>query len=314
MRALYPGLKPYQTHHLPVTRLHTLYLEECGNPSGIPVLILPDQPGSGCQPYQRQLFDPARYRMILLDPRGCGHSTPHGELQDNHTQALLTDLAWIHEQFQVTQWLVYGNFWGSTLALLYAEAHPTHLLGVILCNVFLAQLDDIAWLIEDGANRFYPEQWEHFRRGVPLHDRHQHLKGYYQQLTGENHIQQMQASKQWNNWLATLLGQTLSSEENNSTGLAQARIQAHYFTQQCFLRDQQILQNINRLEELPGIILHGRFNVPTPVYNAWKLKRQWADCVIKILPSDRHNLQTPEYLDAVINAGEFFAEQYGGLP
>ena len=312
MRGPFPNIKPYQTHQLAVSEIHTLYIEECGNPDGMPVLVLQDEPGLGCQPYHRQFFNPERYRIILFDQRGSGRAAPQGELKDNHTTALLDDISHIRQHLEVTQWLVFGNYWGATLALLYAQAHPFHLFGLVLSNVFLGREEDIDWIFSEGAHRFYPEQWEAFQKGVRVSERHDLLPAYYQQLTGNNDIAQRQAAKKWANWLDTLSAEELSNDTDVSrSSLGQARIEAHFYHHQCFLKGDQIMNNVHRLEEIPGIILHGRYSIVSPLINAWRLKRQWGDTAISVLPDVGHNLFAPAMTEAILNATFFFAEQYG---
>ena len=200
MRVLFPDIKPYATQRLAVDSLHTLYIEECGNPSGLPVLFLHGGPGAGCEPMHRRFFDPQRYRIVLFDQRGSGQSSPHAELRDNTTWHLVADIEKLREHLNIDRWVVFGGSWGSTLALAYAETHPDRVLGLILRGVFLCRDQDIHWFYQHGANRLFPDLWEHFLAPIPAVEQHDLIHAYHRRLTGADELERLRAARAWSTW------------------------------------------------------------------------------------------------------------------
>ena len=263
MRVLFPDIKPYATQRLVMDSLHTLYVEECGNPNGLPVLFLHGGPGAGCEPMHRRFFDPQRYRIVLFDQRGSGQSSPHAELRDNTTWHLVADIEKLREHFNIDRWVVFGGSWGSTLALAYAETHPDRVLGLILRGVFLCRDRDIHWFYQHGANRLFPDLWEHFLAPIPAAEQNDLIHAYHRRLTGANELERLRAARAWSVWE----GATLSLESNPATvehfsdahrALSLARIECHYFVNQCFMELDQLLRDADRLRTIPGVIVHGR--------------------------------------------------------
>lgn len=314
MRILFPEIKPYSTFQFPVDDLHTLYVEECGNPQGLPVLFLHGGPGAGCEPMHRRFFDPERYRIVLFDQRGAGQSTPHAELHNNTLWHLIADIEKLRAHLGIQQWVLFGGSWGSTLALAYAETHPERVLGLILRGIFLCREDDIQWFYQSGASRLFPDLWEHFLAPIPVAERHDLLTAYYHRLTSSNELERLRAAKAWSVWE----GSTLTLESNPSViehfgeariALSLARIECHYFFNHCFMEPGQLLRDAGRLHSIPGVIVHGRYDVVCPLDNAWALHQAWPQAELRIVTPAGHAVSEPGIVDALITATQQFASQ-----
>lgn len=314
MRQLFPASTPYQTHRLPVSGGHVLYIEECGRQDGIPVVFLHGGPGAGCEPYHRRFFDPGVYRVILFDQRGCGRSQPHAELHENTTTTLLGDIETIRSYLGIEKWLVFGGSWGSTLALVYAESHPARVHGLILRGIFLCRKRDIDWFYQDGASSVLPDYWQDYVAVIPEAERGNMVAAYYRRLTGDDEIARMAAAKAWSVWegrASTLLPRTavLDHFSNPLTALSLARIECHYFMNDSFLEDNQILNQAGRLHEIPGVIVHGRYDVVCPLEQAWLLHAAWPQSLLEIIPDAGHSATEPGIVDALLRATEEFARR-----
>ncbi|HQC72020.1 MAG TPA: prolyl aminopeptidase [Candidatus Competibacteraceae bacterium] len=314
MRVLFPDIKPYATSRLAVDARHTLYIEECGNPEGLPVLFLHGGPGGGCEPLHRRFFDPQRYRIVLFDQRGSGQSTPHAELRDNTTWDLVADIERLRTHLGIERWVVFGGSWGSTLALAYAETHPQQVLGLILRGIFLCRDQDIHWFYQQGASRLFPDLWEHFLAPIPLAERDDLVQAYYRRLTGANELERLRAAKAWSVWE----GSTLSLEHNSHTieqfsearrALSLARIECHYFVNQCFLEPDQLVRDAGRLRGIPGVIVHGRYDVICPLDGAWALHQAWPEAELRIITPAGHAASEPGIVDALVTATQAFADR-----
>ncbi len=307
MYKLYPEIKPYATHRLAVDKPHQLHIEECGNPDGLPVAFVHGGPGAGCEPYHRRFFDPNVYRIILFDQRGCGRSTPHAELTDNTTQALVADMEVIRQHLKIDKWVVFGGSWGSTLGLVYAQTHPQAVLGLILRGIFLCGRREIHWFYQDGASRIFPDYWEDFLRPIPEAERGDLVRAYYKRLVGDDEVARMAAAKAWSLWEGRAATLQLSKSvvdhfAKPSTALSLARIECHYFMHDSFLEADQILRNAHRLADIPAIIVHGRYDIVCPVENAWALHRAWPQATLKIIADTGHSASEPGITDALIKA------------
>jgi proline iminopeptidase len=312
MLQLFPPIKPYVTHSLPVSGGHTLYVEECGRQDGIPVVFLHGGPGAGCEPYHRQFFDPDVYRIVLFDQRGCGRSQPHAGLQDNTTAALVMDIETIREWLGIGKWLVFGGSWGSTLALVYAQAYPERVSGLILRGIFLCRKRDIHWFYQDGASSILPDYWQDYVEIIPEPERENMVAAYYRRLTSDNEIARMAAAKAWSVWegrASTLLPGTTVIDHfaNPLTALSLARIECHYFMHDSFLDDNQILKQAERLQEIPGVIVHGRYDVVCPLEQAWLLHEAWPQASLQVIPDAGHSATEPGIVDALLRATAYFA-------
>lgn len=307
MHALYPEIRPYVNHSLKVDKPHELHVEECGNPKGLPILFVHGGPGAGCEDYHRRFFDPEVYRIILFDQRGCGRSTPHASLEGNTTQALVSDIEAIRKLLGIDKWVLFGGSWGSTLSLVYAETHPERVLGLILRGIFLCRPHEIQWFYQQGASRLFPEAWQEYLAPIPEAEREDLLTAYHQRLTGDNELQRMTAAKAWSLWEAHTSNlrpsQAVAEHFGNPyTSLSLARIESHYFMSDTFLEENQILRDAHRLKGIPGIIVHGRYDVVCPVENAWQLQQAWPESELHITPDAGHSASEPGNIDALVQA------------
>ena len=303
----YPAIKPYVTHSLAVDALHTLHVEECGNPDGLPVVFVHGGPGAGCEPWHRRFFDPEVYRIVLFDQRGCGRSTPHAELRDNATQHLVADMERIRAHLGIERWVVFGGSWGSTLALVYAETHPERVLGLILRGIFLCRPAEIRWFYQEGASWLFPDYWEEYLRPIPEGERGDLVGAYYRRLTGEDEIARMAAAKAWSRWegkTSNLLPrkEVVDHFSEPYTALSLARIECHYFMNNSFLEPDQILRDAQRLADIPGVIVHGRYDAVCPLRNAWELHQAWPRAELRVIPDAGHSALEPGIVEALVRA------------
>lgn len=316
MQPLYPEIKTYAKHRLSVSPPHELYLEESGTPTGIPVLFVHGGPGIGADARNRRFFDPERYRIILFDQRGAGLSTPHADLTDNTSQALVEDIERIREFLGIERWLLFGGSWGSTLSLLYAEAHPERVTGMILRGIFLCRDQDIHWFYQSGADRIFPDYWRDFIQPIAPADRADMVGAYHRILTGDNELTRMAAAKAWSIWegrCATLRPNHELVEQfaDPHLALALARIEAHYFVNHSFLAPDQIIANAYRLEGIPGMIIHGRYDMICPLDNALALHDAWPGSELQIVRDAGHASSEPGITDALVRATQEMARRLG---
>ncbi|HEY5682519.1 MAG TPA: prolyl aminopeptidase [Sulfuricaulis sp.] len=316
MQKLYPAIQPYATHRLRVDEIHELHVEECGNLKGLPVLFVHGGPGAGCEEFHRRFYDPSVYRIILFDQRGAGRSTPHASLDHNTTQDLVTDIERIREYLGVDRWVLFGGSWGSTLSLVYAETYPERVLGLILRGVFLCRPWEIHWFYQAGANRVFPDYWQEFIAPVPEPERDDLLHAHHRRLTGKDEIARMASAKAWSLWegrASTLLPNAHVVETFGSprTALALARIEAHYFVHNTFLEPEQVLRRVDRLQGVPGIIVHGRYDMVCPLQSAWELVNVWPDARLDIIPNAGHSALEPGIVHALVKATHEMAAKVG---
>ncbi|MDM3871478.1 prolyl aminopeptidase [Porticoccus sp. W117] len=318
MRSFYPNIKPYKVNMLAVEAPHELYVEECGSPDGIPVLFVHGGPGAGCSAQDRCFFDPEKYRIILFDQRGCGRSTPHASLENNNSQALVDDIEVIREALGVNKWLLFGGSWGSTLSLIYAQAHPQRVSGLILRGIFLCRQRDIHWFYQSGADHIFPDYWRDYLEPIPASERDDMVAAYHRRLTGDNELERMSAAKAWSVWegrCATLHPNPQVVERLGSPhmALAMARVECHYFYHGAFLKENQLLANAEKLRGIPGIIVHGRYDAVCPVDQAFALHRVWPQARLEIIRDAGHASSEPGTLDALVKATDEMANKLGDL-
>lgn len=314
MLTLYPDIEPYARHRLAVEPPHELYLEESGNPDGIPVVVIHGGPGGGCEDWYRRFFDAERFRIILLDQRGAGRSTPLAELEGNTTQALVQDLERVREFLGIDRWMLFGGSWGSTLSLAYAQAHPEQVLGLVLRGIFLCRPDDIQWFYQHGAGRVFPDYWRDYVAPIPEDERADMVSAYYRRLTSDNELEQIQAAKAWSVWegrCATLHPNPRVVEHfaHPHTAIALARIECHYFMNNAFLAPGQLLANAHRLADIPGVIVHGRYDMVCPLDNAFALSEAWPQAELRVIRDAGHSASEPPIVDALIRAVETVSRQ-----
>lgn len=314
MDGFYPEIKPYVTHQLRVDAVHTLYIEESGEPDGIPILFLHGGPGLGCRPFHRRFFDPNRYRIILFDQRGCGRSAPHAELEANDTGHLISDIETVRDLLGINEWMVFGGSWGSSLALVYAEAHPNRILGLVLQGIFLCRKWEIEWICQEGVNRLYPDYWQDYVSIVPEAERSGMLQAYYRRLTGKDELARMAAAKAWSLWKARTTNplsakQTIDYFSDPHVALSLARIESHYLINNIFLESNQLLDDAHRISDIPGIIIQGRYDLVCPMESAWDLHLAWPKSELKIMDSAGHSVDEPGIAKALVLATDYFADQ-----
>lgn len=315
MQQLFPPIEPYKTHTVAVSEGHSLYVEECGRADGLPVVFVHGGPGAACELYHRRFFDPAIYRIVLFDQRGCGRSTPHASLQGNTTQNLVVDMEVIRRTLGIDRWVVFGGSWGTTLGIVYAETHPERVLGLMLRGIFLCRPRDIHWFYQDGASFLLPDYWSDYLGIIPESERDDLVGAYYRRLTGADEIAMMTAAKAWSLWegrASTLLpkAEVVGHFVNPQTALSLARIECHYFMNGSFLEGDQLLQHADRLHAIPGVIVHGRYDVVCPLEQAWALHRAWPQSELKVIPDAGHSAAEPGIVDALITATNLFAERF----
>ena len=312
MRYLYPDIKPYKTHQINVDAPHVLYVEESGNPDGIPVLFVHGGPGAGCEAYHSRFFDPKVYHIILFDQRGAGRSTPHAELEGNTTQELVSDMEVIREKLNINRWVLFGGSWGSTLSLVYAETHSDRVMGLIVRGIFLTRKKEIEWFYQEGASRIFPDYWKDFIAPISESERDNLLHAYHKKLTGKDEIAQMKAAKAWSIWE----GRTATLKVNKNvinhfgsphTALSLARIECHYFMHDSFLEENQILKNAGKLQNIPGVIVQGRYDLICPMESAWDLHQAWKKAELKIIADAGHSATEAGTVDALITATDEMA-------
>ena len=309
---LYPEIEPYATRMLPVSARHTLYVEECGNPNGMPIVFVHGGPGGGVSPRQRRLFDPAHYRIVLFEQRGASRSTPFADLDENTTWDLVADMERIREALGIAGWIVFGGSWGSTLGLAYAETHPERVRGLILRGIFLARPSVVRWLYLEGAGNMFPDAWEEYLAPIPPEERHDMVGAYYRQLTGNDVTVRLRAAAAWSKWegaVSFLIPQEQAIEENTQPerALPLARIECHYFQHNSFFpTDNWLLENIHRIRHIPGVIVQGRYDLVCPPRSAWDLHRAWPEAALHIVPDAGHGGMEPGTLRQLVQATEDF--------
>lgn len=315
MRTLYPSITPYQEHRLAVTERHTLYVEESGNPLGIPVLLVHGGPGAGTSGEHRRFFDPEFYRIILFDQRGAGQSEPHAELAENNTQALIADMEQIRIYLKLDSWLVFGGSWGATLALCYAIEHSERVLGLVLRGVFLGRQQDLDWLYQPdgGAAQVFADYYLDFLEPL-AGESADLLNQYYALLTGTNELARLNAARAWAIWegrISTLLPRLDAVEHYGQAGdaLALARIESHYFVNQCFIEENHIIRQVDKLRKLPAILVHGRYDVICKPAAALELAEHWPELNLQIVPGAGHSAFEASNIDALVKATDQMARE-----
>ncbi|KRB86297.1 proline iminopeptidase [Sphingomonas sp. Root710] len=312
LRTLYPSIEPYATGMLDVGDGHSIYYERVGTPGGTPAVFLHGGPGGGISPDHRRLFDPARYDLLLFDQRGCGRSTPHAELGANTTWHLVDDIERLRALAGAEQWLVFGGSWGSTLALAYAETHPERVSALILRGIFMATQEEARWYYQFGASQMFPDKWERFLAPIPEAERGDMIAAYNRRLTGDDRRAQLEAAKAWSLWEGETITLLPSPELSTAHGedhfaIAFARIENHYFFNDCWLEPQQLLRDAGRLHGIPGAIIHGRYDMPCPARAAWDLHKAWPEAEFHLIEGAGHAYNEPGILDQLVRATDRFA-------
>jgi len=314
LRTLYDEIDPYDIGHLQVSDVHHLYYEQSGNPNGRPAVFLHGGPGAGLIPEYRRFFDPEAYRVILFEQRGSGRSLPHASLEDNTTWHLVADIEKLRNHFGVEQWLVFGGSWGSTLSLAYAERHPERVRGLVLRGIFLGRPGEIRWFYEagHGASAIFPETWEQYLQLIPESERGDMIAAYYRRLTSDDYSVRLEAAEAWSLWEASALKllpdpKLIEEFTEPEMAIALARIECHYFANNCFFdTDNYLIENVDRIQHIPAVIVHGRYDMVCPFTNAWDLHRAWPEASLEIVPNAGHAASEPGITDALVRATDSF--------
>ncbi|MGN6579862.1 MAG: prolyl aminopeptidase [Bordetella sp.] len=313
---LYPPIEPYRTGMLDTGDGHQIYWELCGNPQGKPAVFLHGGPGSGCTPSHRQLFDPARYSVLLFDQRGCGRSRPHASLDNNTTWHLTADMERLRTEVSgVPKWLVFGGSWGSTLALAYAQQHPEQVSELVVRGIFGLRRAELRWFYQEGASWLFPDYWEDYLAPIPAEERGDLIAAYRKRLTGDDPVERLRAAKAWSLWegrTITLLpsAKHQQSHADDLNALAFARIENHYFVHDGFMEcDGQLLRDAHKLHGIPGTIIQGRYDACTPARTAWELHKAWPQAAFHLVPDAGHAFDEPGILARLIEATDTYASR-----
>ena len=311
-RGYYPPIEPHRTGRLRVSDVHELYFEECGNPAGKPVVFLHGGPGGGTEPNHRRFFDPAAYRIVLFDQRGCGKSTPHASLVDNTTWDLVGDIETLRAHLGIERWQVFGGSWGSTLALAYAETHPDRVTELVLRGIFLIREQEIAWFYQRGTSALFPDAWEKYIEPIPESERGDFVRAYYQRLTSDDRAVRLRAAKAWSVWEGSTSCLTpnralIDKSAADEFAVAFARIECHYFMHRAWLEPpRDPLSNVAKIRHIPGVIVQGRYDVVCPMESAWALHRAWPEADFRIVPDAGHSASEPGTIHELVEATDRF--------
>lgn len=311
-RELYPPIEPVRTGFLDVGDGHQVYYEECGNPKGKPVVFLHGGPGGGCTPAMRRFWNPEVYRIVLFDQRGSGKSTPHASLDNNTTWDLVNDIEILRAALGIDRWQVFGGSWGSTLALAYSQAHPEKVTELVLRGIFMLRRKEIDWFYQHGASELFPDRWQHYIAPIPESERGDLLAAFHRRLTSDDPETRMQAAKAWSIWegtTSTLLpnAQIAADFGADEMALALARIECHYFMNNGFMEDNQLIDNVDRIRHIPAVIVQGRYDVVCPAVSAWELSRAWPEADLRIVPDAGHAAFEPGNVHELVMATDTFA-------
>jgi len=310
--SLFPPIAPNRTFRLKVSALHELHVAEYGNPAGKPVVLLHGGPGAGSNPTMPRFHDPRAYRMIVFDQRGSGLSTPHAELAENTTFDLVADIETIRTHLGIDRWQVFGGSWGSCLALAYAETHPQRVTELVLRGIFTLRRKELLWFYQEGASFILPEAFEGFVAPIPAEERGDLIAAYHRRLTGPDPEIRLAAARAWSMWEGSALSLLPDPARVAAFGephyaIAFARIECHYFVNRGFFdRDDQLIAEAHRLRAIPGVIVHGRYDLCTPAFIAWDLHKAWPEADLRIVPDSGHAMSEPGIVHELVAATERF--------
>lgn len=312
-RELFPEIDPYASGWMSTGGPHEVWYEECGNPQGMPVVVLHGGPGGAVNPGMRRFFDPKKYRIVLFDQRGCGKSRPNASLEDNTTWTLIEDIERLRELLKIDSWAVFGGSWGSTLALAYAITHPERVRSLLLRGIFLLTKKELHWFYQDGASMIFPDAWAEFVAPIPEAERNDLMGAYYRRLTGPDKAERERCAVAWSSWE----GDTVSVEgpaarpekfADPEFAVAFARIECWYFVNGGFFpQEDWILANVGRIRHIPTWIAQGRFDVVTPMAGAWALKSAWPEAHLDVVPDAGHASTEPGIVDSLLRATDWAA-------
>jgi proline iminopeptidase len=317
---LYPEIEPFNKNSLKVSDLHEIYYEECGTPEGVPVVFLHGGPGSGCNPVQRRFFDPQHYRIILLDQRGCGRSTPQGEVRENTTGDLVADIEALRIHLGIAKWHVFGGSWGSTLAIAYAIKYANHIISLTLRGIFLSRSNELNWFL-GGVQHFYPEVWHSLISYLPENERSDVLNAYSKRISSADEQVNVPAATHWNAFESSIMRLKPAEVSANSAPktvedvqkeqpieVARARVQIHYIEHQCFIDGDAILKSATILNKIPTVIVQGRYDMVCPPQTAWDLSRAMPNAEFVMVADAGHSAMELGITSALVAATEKFKE------
>jgi proline iminopeptidase len=315
MRTLFDPIEPYEQGMLTVSTIHQIYYEQSGNPQGQPIVFLHGGPGGGSDPIHRRFYDPKHYRIVVFDQRGSGRSLPFASLVENTTWDLVADIERLREHLRIESWIVFGGSWGSTLSLAYAETHPHRVRALILRGIFLCRPKEIRWFYQEGADAIFPDVWEDYLNAIPSQERGDMLQAYYKRLTSEDENERLAAARAWSVWEGSTSKLIPSPTLINDFGdpdkaLPLARIECHYFVNNSFFpSDNYLIENIDKIRNIPTVIVQGRYDVVCPMMSAWELHRAWPEAKLEIIADAGHSATEPGIIDGLVRA----TEQYKNL-
>ncbi|WP_454745330.1 prolyl aminopeptidase [Ciceribacter selenitireducens] len=312
LRGFYPEIEPFETGFLDVGDGHTIYWERVGTKGAKPAVFLHGGPGGGTSPLQRRLFDPKLYDVLLFDQRGCGKSTPHAGLEANTTWHLVADTERLREMMGVEKWLVFGGSWGSTLALAYAETHPSHVSELVLRGIYTLTKAELDWYYQFGVSEMFPDKWERFQAPIPEDERHDMMGAYRRYLTGTDRKKQLECAIAWSTWEGGTITLLPNPDYEAHFGeddyaIAFARIENHFFVHGGWMDEGQLLRDAHKLRDIPGVIVHGRYDMPCPAKYAWQLHKAWPKADLHLIQGAGHAYLEPGILDQLIRATDRFA-------
>ncbi|MFE1646430.1 prolyl aminopeptidase [Microbacterium sp. P01] len=315
--SLYPPIEPYETGELLVGDGNRMYWEQSGNPQGKPVVFLHGGPGSGSSPWHRRFFDPERYRIVMLDQRGCGRSTPHvsaadADLRFNTTWHLVADIELLRRNLGIDRWQVFGGSWGSALALAYAQTHPGAVSELVLRGIFTLRRHELEWFYEGGASSIFPDLWEQFTAPIPVLERSHLIEAYHRRLIDPDPAVHGPAAMAWTTWEASTLTlrpdpNLVASMTDPDAATAFARIENHYFMHEGWFTEGQLIANVGIIRDIPAVIVQGRYDACTPIMTAWDLHRAWPEADLVVVPDAGHSASEPGIAAALRAATDRFA-------
>ena len=314
LRTLYPEIEAYESGFLDTGDGHSVYWERSGTRGAKPAVFLHGGPGGGFSPSHRRLFDPKLYDVLLFDQRGCGKSTPNASLDNNTTWHLVSDIEKLRDVMGVEKWQVFGGSWGSTLALAYAEKHPERVSELIVRGIYTLTKAELAWYYQFGVSEMFPDKWERFLAPIPENERHDMMGAYRKRLTGADRDSQVEAAIAWSTWegqTITLLPEPSTSDKFGEAdfAIAFARIENHYFVHAGWMDEGQLLRDAHKLQDIPGTIVHGRYDMPCPAKYAWALHKAWPKADFRLIEGAGHAYSEPGILDALIEATDRYARK-----
>jgi len=312
LRTLYPEIEPFESGTLDVGDGHTIYWERVGTKGAKPAVFLHGGPGGTISPRHRRLFDPKLYDVILFDQRGCGKSTPNASIDANTTWHLVADIERLREMAGFDKWLVFGGSWGSTLALAYAETHPERVSELVVRGIYTLTRAELDWYYQFGVSQMFPDKWERFLAPIPEAERGDMMAAYRKRLVGQDRKAQVEAAIAWSEWegqTITLLPEPETSDVFGEAdyAIAFARIENHYFVHAGWLEEGQLLRDAGKLKDIPGVIIHGRYDMPCPAHYAWQLHKAWPRAEFFLIEGAGHAYSEPGILDRLIYATDKFA-------